>query len=106
MTSSANNSYTNEEINAWVEQLHELESSAMAGKIMSDEEYSARIQSVIDGSCFQKYLDKILRQKEETLQKLAALSETEQTLRKTIAEIQSQQMIHDKRNIILKLIIH
>ncbi len=51
-------------------------------------------QSVIDGSCFQKYLDKILRQKEE-IQKLAALSETEQMLRKTIAEIQSQQTSHD-----------
>lgn len=91
MTYSANNSYTKEEINAWVEQLHELESSAMAGKIMSDEEYNARIQSVIDGSCFQKYLDKILQQKEETLKKLTALSETEKMLREKIAEIKSQK---------------
>ncbi|KYC40097.1 hypothetical protein WA1_29550 [Scytonema hofmannii PCC 7110] len=91
MTYSANNSSTQEEINAWVEQLHELESSAMAGKIMSDEEYNARIQSVIDGSCFQKYLDKILQQKEETLKKLTALSETEKMLREKIAEIKSQK---------------
>lgn len=92
MTYSANNSYTKEEINTWIQQLHELESSAMAGRIMADEEYNARIQSVIDGSCFQKYLDKILQQKEETLKKLAALSETEQMLREKIAEIQSQKI--------------
>ncbi len=92
MTHSANNGYTKEEINAWVEQLHELESSAMAGKIMSDEEYNARIQSVIDGSCFQKYLDKILKQKEKTLKKLTELSETEQMLREKIAEFQSQKV--------------
>ena len=92
MTHSANNNYSKEEINAWVEQLHELESSAMAGKIMSDEEYNARIQSVIDGSCFQKYLDKILKQKEKTLKKLTELSETEQMLREKIAEFQSQKV--------------
>lgn len=92
MTHSANNNYSKEEINAWVEQLHELESSAMAGKIMSDEEYNARIQSVIDGSCFQKYLDKILKQKEETLKKLTELSQTEQMLREKIAEFQSQKV--------------
>ena len=91
MTYSAKNSYTKQEINAWVEQLHELESSAMAGRIMVDEEYNARIQSVIDGSCFQKYLDKVLLQKDETLKKLAALSQTEQMLKTKIAEIQSQK---------------
>jgi cell shape-determining protein MreC len=59
---------------------------------MSDEEYNARIQSVIDGSCFQKYLDKILKQKEETLKKLTELSQTEQMLREKIAEFQSQKV--------------
>jgi|GEM_PF-2447259 len=91
MTYSANNSQTKQEINAWVEQLHELESSAMAGRIMADEEYNARIESVIDGSCFQKYLDKVLLQKDETLKKLAALSQTEQMLLNKIAQIQSQK---------------
>ncbi|BDA74717.1 hypothetical protein CAL7716_088830 [Calothrix sp. PCC 7716] len=95
MTYSANHNYTKQEVDAWVEQLHELESSAMAGRIMTDEEYNARIQSVIDGSCFQKYLNKILQQKEETLKKLADLSEAEQMLRKKIAEIQGHKINHD-----------
>ncbi|MBW4506334.1 MAG: hypothetical protein KME64_07470 [Scytonematopsis contorta HA4267-MV1] len=81
-----NENDTLEEIKVWAEQLHKLESSS--GRIMSDEEYDARIESVIDGSCFQKYLNNILRQKEETLKKLAELEETEQMLRKTIAEVQ------------------
>lgn len=89
MTQQANNQKKLKEILAWVEQLHELDSSAMAGKSMTDEEYDSRLQSVIDGSCFQKYLDNILQQKQETLNKLAALEETEVYLRKTIAEVQS-----------------
>ncbi|BAZ11681.1 hypothetical protein NIES4071_35070 [Calothrix sp. NIES-4071] len=88
MTQQANNQNKLEDLNAWVEKLHELDSSAMAGKIMTDEEYNSRLQSVIDGSCFQKYLNNILRQKEETLKKLAALEETENYLRKTISEVQ------------------
>ncbi|RUT07307.1 hypothetical protein DSM106972_025680 [Dulcicalothrix desertica PCC 7102] len=89
MTQQANNQNKLENISAWVEHLHELESSASAGKIMTDEEYNFRLQSVIDGSCFQKYLNNILQQKEETLKKLAALEKTENYLRKTISEVQS-----------------
>jgi hypothetical protein len=89
MTQQANNQKKLKEILSWVEQLHELDSSAMAGKSMTDEEYDFRLQSVIDGSCFQKYLDNILQQKQETLNKLAALEETEAHLRTTIAEVQS-----------------
>lgn len=79
---------TPEEIEKWRE-LDELGLTAIAGRPFSEEEYDERLQSVIDGSCFQKYLNKILRRKKETLQKLAELEETEQMLRKTIAEIQS-----------------
>lgn len=88
MTQQADSQNKLENISGWVEKLHELESSAMAGRIMTDEEYYSRLQSVIDGSCFQKYLNNILQQKEETLKKLAALEETENSLRKTISEIQ------------------
>ncbi|RUS99296.1 hypothetical protein DSM106972_077380 [Dulcicalothrix desertica PCC 7102] len=77
---------TPEELAKWRE-LNELGLTAIAGTPFSEEEYDARLQSVIDGSCFEKYLNKILRRKEETLKKLAALEETEQMLKKTIAEI-------------------
>lgn len=73
------------EINAWVEKLHELEATAMCGTPISDEEYEQRLQSVIDGSCFAKYLDKVLKQKQEIQTKLAAIEKTEQMLRAKIA---------------------
>jgi|GEM_PF-7002033 hypothetical protein len=69
---------TLEELKKWGEKLDELGMTAIAGKIMSDEEYNARIQSVIDGSCFKKYLNGVLRKKESVLKKLADLEEIEQ----------------------------
>lgn len=63
----------------------------MAGRVMSEKEYNARIDSVIDGSCFQKYLHNKLRQKEETQNKLAGLEETEQMLRTIIIEVERRK---------------
>lgn len=68
------------------EQLDELGMTAMCGTPMSDEEYEQRLQSVIDGSCFAKYLDKVLKQKLELQDQLAAIEKTEQMLRTKIAE--------------------
>lgn len=81
---------TPEDLKKW-EDLDELGMTAMAGKPFTDEEYNARLQSVIDGSCFQKYLNNILQQKKETRNKLAALEETEQILRKALGEIENQK---------------
>ncbi|MEC4815237.1 MAG: hypothetical protein SAK29_18455 [Scytonema sp. PMC 1069.18] len=53
---------TPEDLKKWVE-LDELGMTAMAGRPFTDEEYNARLQSVIDGSCFQKYLNNILQKK-------------------------------------------
>ncbi|WP_243146604.1 hypothetical protein [Scytonema sp. UIC 10036] len=58
---------------------------------MSDEEYEHRLQSVIDGSCFAKYLDKVLKQKQELQDKLAGIEKTEQMLRAKIAESQTKK---------------
>jgi hypothetical protein len=57
----------------------------MCGTPISDEEYEQRLQSVIDGSCFAKYLDKVLSSKQEIQTKLAAIEKTEQMLRAKIA---------------------
>ena len=50
-----------------------------------------RLQSVIDGSCFAKYLDKVLKQKQELQDKLVGIEKTEQMLRKKIAEFQPKK---------------
>ena len=64
---------TTADLKRW-EELDELGMTAMCGTPMSDEEYEQRLQSVIDGSCFAKYLDKILKQKLQLQDQLAALS--------------------------------
>ena len=81
-----NRQKTLSQINAWIERLHELEATAICGTPISDEEYEQRLQSVIDGSCFAKYLDKVLSSKQEIQNKLAAIEKTEQMLRAKIAE--------------------
>lgn len=81
---------TTEDLERW-ERWDELGMTAMCGTPMSDEEYEQRLQSVIDGSCFSKYLDKVLKQKLQLQNQLAALSETEQILLTKIAEIQNQK---------------
>lgn len=93
MTDSVNKNYDLSEIHAWVEKLHELENSAMICKIMSEEERNDRLQSVIDGSCFEKYLNNVLRQKELTLKKLADLEVVEENLRNIIAELKNKTQI-------------
>ncbi len=77
---------TAKDLERW-EKLDELGMTAMCGTPMSDEEYEQRLQSVINGSCFTKYLDKVLKQKQELQDKLAAIEKTEQMLRKKIAEV-------------------
>lgn len=72
-----------EDLDLW-DRLDELGMTAMCGTPMSDEEYDQRLQSVIDGSCFEKYLNKVLKQKQELLDKLAAIEKTEQMLRAKI----------------------
>ncbi|MBD2774337.1 hypothetical protein ICL16_20240 [Iningainema sp. BLCCT55] len=81
---------TTADLKRW-EELDELGMTAMCGKPMSDEEYEQRLQSVIDGSCFAKYLNKVLKQKLQLQNQLAALSQTEQMLLTRIAEIQSKK---------------
>ncbi len=71
------------------EELDELGITAMCGTPMSDEEYEQRLQSVIDGSCFVKYLEKVRVQKLHLQDQLAALSQTEQMLLTKIASSQS-----------------
>lgn len=77
---------TPEELEKWGSELDELGMTAIAGRPMSDEEYNDRIQSVIDGSCFEKYLKGVLQRKEALLQKLADVEAVEQHLRNIIAE--------------------
>lgn len=54
--------------------------TAMSGTPMSDEEKERRIQSVIDGSCFVKYLEKILERKQKLLKKLAATEKNREVI--------------------------
>ncbi|WP_243147130.1 hypothetical protein [Scytonema sp. UIC 10036] len=65
--------------------------TAMCGTPMSDEEYEHQLQSVIDGSCFAKYLAKVLKQKQELQDKLASIEKTEQILRAKIAELETRK---------------
>ncbi|MBW4667947.1 MAG: hypothetical protein KME60_11080 [Cyanomargarita calcarea GSE-NOS-MK-12-04C] len=81
---------TTEDLERW-EKLDELGMTAMCGTPMSDEEYEHRLQSVIDGSCFVKYLDKVLKQKQELEDKLAGIEKTEQMLRTKIAEFKTKK---------------
>ena len=87
MTSEKHQS-TTASLKRWSE-LDELGMTAMCGTPMSDEEYEQRLQSVIDGSCFAKYLDKILKQKLHLQDQLAALLQTEEMLHAKIASSQS-----------------
>ncbi len=82
---------TTEDLKRW-QRLDELGMTAMCGTPMSDEEYEHRLQSVIDGSCFTKYLDKVLKRKKELQDKLKGIEQTEQMLRAKIAEFQNQKV--------------
>lgn len=86
-----NNQQTEEELERWRERLDELGMTAMCGTPMSDEEYERRLQSVIDGSCFVKYLNKILERKQKLLERLAATEKTEKLLRDKIAEMEARK---------------
>ena len=79
---------TKEDLERW-ERLDELGMTAMCGTPMSDEEKERRIQSVIDGSFFKKYLEAILQRKQKLLNKLAATEKTEKLLRDKIAEMEA-----------------
>ncbi|MEM6753071.1 MAG: hypothetical protein AAF630_08900, partial [Cyanobacteria bacterium P01_C01_bin.38] len=70
--------------------LDELGMTAMCGTPMSQEEKDRRIQSVIDGSCFVKYLNKILERKQKLLERLATTEKTEKLLRDKIAEMEAR----------------
>lgn len=85
-----NNKYqpTSEDLKRWAE-LDELDSNAMSGPPLTQEEYDQKLQSVADGSCLQKYLDRLLQQKQETLRKLTSIEETEKILRARITELES-----------------
>lgn len=82
---------TEEEIK-WRERLDELGLTAMCGIPMSQEEKDRRIQSVIDGSCFVKYLEGILQRKQKLLDKLAATEKTEKLLRDKIAQMEARKI--------------
>lgn len=82
---------TEEEIK-WRERLDELGLTAMCGTPMSQEEKDRRIQSVIDGSCFVKYLEGILQRKQKLLDKLAATEKTEKLLRDKIAQMEARKI--------------
>lgn len=81
---------TQEDLQRW-ERLDELGMTAMCGTPMSQEEKDRRIQSVIDGSCFVKYLEGILQRKQRLLDKLAATAKTEKLLRDKIAEMEAKK---------------
>lgn len=81
---------TQEDLERW-ERLDELGLTAMCGTPMSQEEKDRRIQSVIDGSCFKKYLEGILQRKQRLLDKLAATEKTEKLLRDKIAQMESRK---------------
>lgn len=81
---------TKEDLERW-ERLDELGLTAMCGTPMSDEEKDRRIQSVIDGSCFVKYLEGILQRKQKLLKKLEKTEKTEKLLRDKIAEMEARK---------------
>ncbi len=82
---------TQKDLERW-ERLDELGLTAMCGTPMSQEEKDRRIQSVIDGSCFVKYLEGILQRKQKLLDKLAATEKTEKLLRDKIAQMEAKKI--------------
>ena len=62
---------TNEEIAKWQEELYELESSAMAGPRMTEEEKMRRIEEVANGEFRKRMREKIEARKRDLPQEIA-----------------------------------
>ena len=65
---------TDEEIAKWQEELYELESSAMAGPLMSEEEKMARIREFLAGDHRKKRREAAAARREELKQEIAIAS--------------------------------
>ncbi len=66
---------TDEEIVKWQEELYELESSAMAGPLMSEEESGARIREFLAGDHRKKRQESAAARREELKQEIAIASD-------------------------------
>lgn len=66
---------TDEEIAKWQEELYELESSAMAGPPMTEEEKMRRIEEVASGEFRKRMREKIESRKRELPQEIANTSD-------------------------------
>jgi hypothetical protein len=80
--SEATNYTKKADIDKWGQELDELDSTAFAGKPVSDDEFTQIAQSYIDGTYLYNYLEKVKNKKRELLAKLAELE--------VIGEIQQQ----------------
>ena len=68
---------TDEQIIEWTEELYELESSAMAGPLMSEEEQKARIKEFLAGDHREKRRAKAAARREELRREIAHATDPE-----------------------------
>jgi hypothetical protein len=66
---------TEEEIAKWLEELYELESSAMAGPLISEEEKMARIREFLAGYHRKKRREAAAARREELKEEIAVTSD-------------------------------
>ncbi len=74
-----NNQATEAEIAQWSE-LDELEKYACTGPQGTEEQFTDRVQSLIDGTYLQRYLEKVQAEKKNLNKRMAFLEEIEVTL--------------------------
>jgi translation initiation factor RLI1 len=70
----------------WGEALDELDSSAFAGKPVTDEEFTEIAKSYIHGTSLQQYLDKIRTKKQDLLTKIDELETIEKEIQEQITK--------------------
>lgn len=87
--SEATNYTKKVEIEKWGQELDELDSTAFAGKPVSDEKFTQIAQSYIDGTYLYNYLEKVRNKKHELLAKLTELELIEGEIQQQIIKTQN-----------------
>ncbi|KYC38123.1 hypothetical protein WA1_37880 [Scytonema hofmannii PCC 7110] len=74
----------------WGEELDELDSSAFAGKPVTDEELTEIAKSYIHGTYLQNYLEKLRTKKQDFLAKIDELETIEKEIQEQILKLSSK----------------
>lgn len=84
MSKSVNNQEDAIDIIKWGEELDELDSSAFAGRSVTDEEFTEIAESYVNGTYLNKYLEKVRAKKQDLLAKVAELETIEKEIKEQI----------------------